>query len=1622
MDDIRTRVHKRRVVMHARSVVPTVAVRTKANPAKLKKVAYSFGSKALSLSGVTKQSPIEKSYWKRLKHGIFAFVRDPTSPRRMMFASMALIMVTAIAIEVNKPKVILDRYSLNKVEDILLDEPNPAYAVKLKNDIQSGQIKYNEGYVPGAGTSGESSSPKMTADFGSIGQDNRVTVKDPVNNVGVTFKPKFKVEPPQKNENRVVYPIAGKNASKVYTMKASGIKEDIILFNYSKDELKFEYDIELSEGLEMRSEQDGSLAVYGPSEPLLGQVSTSSEKDQELLKKALNSSEKNKLLFRIPAPFVIEAQKDNSEAKAWYSLQDKQLTVHATNLKNADYPLSIDPSVYVDTASKLMRGNNETNLDFDVDNQLIQKGNLTGGRFDSWTNSLALPEARWNQATVATGGYVYVTGGKNGDITQSTVYWSKFNTTTKALESPNPGTGACSNWCTSTAYNLPAARAGHSMVAYNGYLYVLGGVDSAGVRSNTVYIAKLGANGEPSLWHPTDSNKTNWSYWYTSSITLTSERSYAAAAAFNNRIYLVGGQTTASPGGVTTVEYAELTPIGTYSSWSTTGMTALPSALNSHSLQIYNNRMYVIGGNSNAAMVDAVRYIKINNDGMLAGSWVSTNSFLSGRMAWGGNFSTIWGGYIYLSGGCTTINASGYCTAIAGDTQLASINADGSVTKWTTVTGVTNTRMGYGLVGWRNTLYSIGGCTAQDTTSGACTTTEATAQYGNINQDGDASTTADSTASGVGTCTGTDPYNCDMPPVGNGAGTGGRMSGGTVVNNGFIYYIGGCTEAGADSVCFTGNSGKASDTISYAQITADGSLRRVTAAACTDIGNTYYGSWCVDNTRTINGSAGLAGFGYTVFNNVIYVIGGTNGTQWQSSVWRNTLNANGSLGTWASQTFANLDLGPAKGYQYVFSRANPASASTYPGNLYVLGGCSGVTATDNGLNCQGAMYTQVYKCNIMTTGALEEVDASDCTTTGQLQIDSEPGTAGAQGLGVMAGTVYANHVYLIGGQSPNELERGAIMYAKIDNNNNIVATSGSIWITSPYIINPVRERGVAFGYNGYLYGLAGYNNGSSLSDLMFSKIDVSNGSISNFKVSQVTVNPRWDARAIVSNGFVYAFGGCSAGAPPSTCTALTGSVQAFQVYNNFSGGPADYTASSNLFATDRLGASSTVLNGYIYVAGGCTSSSDCSASTNTVQYAALNPDGSVGTWNATTGSMPAARAFGQLESVGGSLYYIGGQLAASTSESKSVYYATPSGGNISTWTLATDVLPTDRTQHSAAVWNDRIYVTGGIDAAAANTSTVYISPPLSSGGNITTPWTTSTSFNVPRSGHVTVAYANNLYVFGGYTGSQYLNDAQYAKINADGTLGTWSYTTSLPTRLRQADGFAANGFMYILGGRSADTACASNTLVAPISANTTIASGNNPTGIGDWFETNEKYAGDRYGAAVSYNEGKAYVLGGACGSTLAYTGTNRVVSTTVQSQPQIAKYSRMIDTDTDVFPTKWLMNGLDNDIGARWLMRYRSSTNGTAAWGQETNFGRVRLGQPENYIPLNSTGANTNFARYYYLTMNIDSSQAFGYPEDVSRGPTIADLTLFFTSDPSKRMRHGKTFTGGEQQPLDTPF
>ena len=84
----------------------------------------------------------------------------------------------------------------------------------------------------------------------------------------------------------------------------------------------------------------------------------------------------------------------------------------------------------------------------------------------------------------------------------------------------------------------------------------------------------------------------------------------------------------------------------------------------------------------------------------------------------------------------------------------------------------------------------------------------------------------------------------------------------------------------------------------------------------------------------------------------------------------------------------------------------------------------------------------------------------------------------------------------------------------------------------------------------------------------------------------------------------------------------------------------------------------------------------------------------------------------------------------------------------------------------------------------------------------------------------------------------------------------------------------------IAGSTSATlgSTCSAATYVASIHANTTIASGNNPTGLGVGLQTSIVLGSARYGTATAYSQGKVYALGGACNGTMVPTGATKTTT------------------------------------------------------------------------------------------------------------------------------------------------
>jgi N-acetylneuraminic acid mutarotase len=228
------------------------------------------------------------------------------------------------------------------------------------------------------------------------------------------------------------------------------------------------------------------------------------------------------------------------------------------------------------------------------------------------------------------------------------------------------------------------------------------------------------------------------------------------------------------------------------------------------------------------------------------------------------------------------------------------------------------------------------------------------------------------------------------------------------------------------------------------------------------------------------------------------------------------------------------------------------------------------------------------------------------------------------------------------------------------------------------------------------------------------------------------------------------------------------------------------------FTTARYGHGSVAYNGYLYVLGGMKGAKQESY-LNDVQYAPINADGTIGSWAATT-SFTAARGYPTAVAYNGYMYVMGGWSGSLRSDVQ--YAPINANGTIGSW-AATTSFPTARWGHTSFTYNGYMYVMGGTDDAVYLNDVQYA--PINANGTIGS-WAATTSFTTGRSSHTSVTYNGYVYVMGGTDGTNYFSDVQYAPINANGTLGTWQSTTSFATGRYGFTSIAYNGNEYNMGG------------------------------------------------------------------------------------------------------------------------------------------------------------------------------------------------------------------------------
>jgi N-acetylneuraminic acid mutarotase len=237
-----------------------------------------------------------------------------------------------------------------------------------------------------------------------------------------------------------------------------------------------------------------------------------------------------------------------------------------------------------------------------------------------------------------------------------------------------------------------------------------------------------------------------------------------------------------------------------------------------------------------------------------------------------------------------------------------------------------------------------------------------------------------------------------------------------------------------------------------------------------------------------------------------------------------------------------------------------------------------------------------------------------------------------------------------------------------------------------------------------------------------------------------------------------------------------------------------WTLSPNTYPIRIFYGTSIVNNNYVYVFGGITPNS---LHTDLVYYAKLNSDGSTSSWIPTT-SLPNNIA-NATSVVNNNYVYIFGGLTTNYISLNTVYYAKLNNdGSVGSWTQSVYSLPINIFDATSIINNNYAYVIGG-----NSLNTVYYAK-LNNDGSIG-PWNSTISLPNNIGSATSVVNNNYVYVVGGrdnYNNNSYYNTVYYAKINnTDGTVGEWVQSTyTLPINIIYATSIVNNNYIYVICG------------------------------------------------------------------------------------------------------------------------------------------------------------------------------------------------------------------------------
>ena len=230
------------------------------------------------------------------------------------------------------------------------------------------------------------------------------------------------------------------------------------------------------------------------------------------------------------------------------------------------------------------------------------------------------------------------------------------------------------------------------------------------------------------------------------------------------------------------------------------------------------------------------------------------------------------------------------------------------------------------------------------------------------------------------------------------------------------------------------------------------------------------------------------------------------------------------------------------------------------------------------------------------------------------------------------------------------------------------------------------------------------------------------------------------------------------------------------------------------------------------------------------------------------------------------IYCIGGQDAA-YGPHNAVYTSSAissSFGNITSWTLDSIHYPQTIYGQACVANSGFVYCVGGTyDDGGDDVNASYYAP-LNSGGVVGT-WSSTTPYPIPTDGQYCVASAGYIYCVAGFNEIYGTNASSlassfvyYAPLSSSG-IGSWNKSTSYPAGITLPSCFAADGYIYCMGGISNGNAVSTD-YYAKLSS----------SGVGTWTQTTT-YPIVASGQACAISSGYIYCVGGVGSSSYLNT-------------------------------------------------------------------------------------------------------------------------------------------------------